>query len=68
MEEYNQKQGYREIPKVNDFKVDHDPETMNKILDGNIIILETIGEGATCKVKHVIAKVEDEENPSKNID
>ena len=45
-----------------------DAETKKKVLDTYIYFEETIGEGATCKVKHVVAKVEDELTPDKIID
>jgi hypothetical protein len=32
-------------------------------LNGYITLLETIGEGATCKVKHVVAEVIEDSKP-----
>ena len=38
-------------------------ETQKKSLNGYITLLETIGEGATCKVKHVVAQVFEDSKP-----
>jgi len=38
-------------------------ETQKKSVHGYITILETIGEGATCKVKHVVAQVFEDSKP-----
>lgn len=39
--------------------LEKDPADGKTILDGYIKLMETVGEGAFCKVKRVIAEVED---------
>ncbi len=46
----------------------YNPETQKKSLNGYITLLETIGEGATCKVKHVVAQVFEDTNPDVKYD
>ena len=46
----------------------YSPETQKKSLNVSITLLETIGVGATCKVKHVVAQVFEDTNPDVKYD
>lgn len=55
--QYVKQQNFRTIAHIKDFSVSVCAETGLKVLDGYLTMHETIGEGATCKVKRAVAEV-----------